>query len=315
MIPCLTGVYLQVDVNNLLSTGRNIANLSSTNGAGGILDIFYAPWKFRLMENPKIVQIMQSLWQYTYCSNHIFFESPFGSFDYTKALMYIDRVCFRLPDNIINSFGGGKRKKLQRSLTPHLDCCPDDVCSFKTPEDVAEKMNKWRPIQCFIALTDTINPNEGGFEACPGLHARFKNWAEFRLASAKVSVESHAPPCVGSFSPIRPIEDRDIILLFEHISCRAGDMVCWDYRIPHSNSRYNNGNEAREVVYIGLLPYVSLNTRYVQKQLSDYLAGKNPSDQWVHNTNDGVEDGRNKEAISFQFSSLGEKLIGISEWD
>ena len=303
-----------MDANNLFSTGRNVSNLSSTNGAGGILDIFYAPWKFQLMQNPKILNIIQSLWQLTYCSNHSSFFSPFGVFDYTKAIMYIDRVCFRLPDNVVDSFGGGKKQKIQRSLTPHLDCCPQDVCSFKKSSDVAEKMNKWRPIQCFIALTDTINPNEGGFEACPGLHARFCNWNEFRLPSIKSQGEFRAP-CVGSFSPIRPIEDRDIIQLFEHIPCRAGDMVCWDYRIPHSNAKYNSGNEAREVIYIGFLPHVPLNERYAQQQLNDYKAGKNPSDQWVHNTNNGVENGRSDEDLSFKFSSLGEKLMGISEWE
>ena len=37
----------------------------------------------------------------------------------------------------------------------------------------------------------------------------------------------HLPPCVGDFTPIRPVEDRDILERFQHVPCKAGDMVCW----------------------------------------------------------------------------------------
>ena len=39
---------------------------------------------------------------------------------------------------------------------------------------------KWRPIQAFVALTDTIHPDEGGFEAAPCLHAFFDEWVAKR---------------------------------------------------------------------------------------------------------------------------------------
>ena len=36
---------------------------------------------------------------------------------------------------------------------------------------------------------------------------------------------------VGDFTPIRPKEDQCILELMKHIPVRAGDLVCWDYRI------------------------------------------------------------------------------------
>ena len=36
---------LNVDVSNLHETGHNLTKASSTNGAGGVLDIFYPQWK------------------------------------------------------------------------------------------------------------------------------------------------------------------------------------------------------------------------------------------------------------------------------
>lgn len=284
-----------MDTYRLPETASNIAGLSSTNGAGGILDIFYDEWKLRLNEHPKIVNIISILLKHSFCSNRFAFQHSFGFFDHRKILMYIDRVCFRLPDCLVSK-NVSKKNRLQRSLTPHLDCCPHDP---------SLNQSKWKPIQSFIALTDTIHPNQGGFECCPGLHARFQRWAEFRLPSAKNPTDS--PPCVGAFSPIRPAEDRDIILLFEHIPCRAGDLVCWDNRIPHSNARLNLMNEAREVVYLGFLPDININRAYIEKQYNDYHAGINPTDQWVASK-------RRSDRCMYDFSDLGKKMMGIKPW-
>jgi len=66
---------------------------------------------------------------------------------------------------------GTKPRPLQRSLTPHFDCCPENY------HDASNK-TKWRPIQCFVSLTDNLQPNTGGFEACPGFHREFRSWVE-----------------------------------------------------------------------------------------------------------------------------------------
>jgi len=242
------------DVNDLAGTASNLSKLSSTAGAGGILDVFYAPWKLEVNQDPRLFALASEIWSRTYAENQAPFDHPFAAFNPHHGYMYIDRVGFRVPDSISMLHKGGKKKKgLQRSLTPHLDCCP-----HKLYDDI----NKWRPVQMFVALTDTREPNQGGFEACHSLHSNFNEWVSTRAGIPSVSSssgdasgacdhDSEPPPCVGSFTPIRPKEDADILERIEHIPCEAGDIVCWDYRIPHANSRYNNTDRAREVLYLG----------------------------------------------------------------
>ena len=227
------------------STLPNIRNLSSTHGAGGVLDIFYDDWKMKLIEHSLILHIMQDLWEQTFAFNSDPFSHPYGIFDSNKAYAYIDRICFRLPDSLSTLYGS-KKKPLQRGLAPHLDCCPHNM--------FAKDAKKWKPIQAFISLTDTLNKDEGGFECCPGIHKNFSRWAENRTWTLdQYTGERVAPVCVGEFTPIRPVEDADIIEHFVHIPCIAGSIVLWDNRIPHANSRFNRSSRVREAVYIGNL--------------------------------------------------------------
>lgn len=115
------------------------------------------------------------------------------------------------------------------------------------------------------------------------------------------------PPCVGQFTPIRMIEDADIISRFEHIPCMAGDLVLWDYRIPHSNSYRNTSETTREAVYIGILPNIPLNREYIADQLTRFRAGIVPIDQW-HSHND-------PQLCNYPFSELGRKMVGIDLWE
>lgn len=282
------------DHNDLESTAASLTNLSSTDGAGGVLDIFYGDFKLSLNENPKIFGMISQLWRATYSSStKEFFDHPFGEFDDHKAYMYIDRVCYRVPETVSNKFTKGK-KKLQRSLTPHLDVCPHLLY---------DNLNKWKPIQCFVALTDTIDPNMGGFEACPGFHLQFDEWSKSRKPSNN---DDGTPPCVGSFTPIRPVEDASVIQMFRHIPCKAGDLVMWDYRIPHANSRYNLSDSPREVVYLGFLPFTDLNRKYAIEQLRRLKNNELPSDQW-HNS-------KSSELCTYGFSELGRQLLLLEKW-
>ena len=97
---------------------------------------------------------MTALWGETFAKCQSPYNHPYGKFNSKEALMYIDRVCYRVPDRIseMHCSDGNKKRFLQRSLTPHIDCCP-----HKMFQDVGEhKYNKWRPIQSFIALTGEL---------------------------------------------------------------------------------------------------------------------------------------------------------------
>lgn len=288
-----------VDTNDLAKSSSSLSKLSSTNGSGGVLDIFYDSFKLPYSEDVRIVGALQDLWSRTYAtyttgSEESLFSHPFGPFDPRQGYMYIDRVCYRVPSGDVAN--QSKKKQLQRPLGPHLDCCPHNM----------HKGRKWRPIQAFIALTDTVEENMGGFEACPGMHKDFYTWAANREGTNVGTDNEQPPPCVGDFTPIRPLEDRAVIERFRHIPCRAGDMICWDNRIPHANARLNLGTIPRQVIYIGLLPAIELNKQYAKDQLERYKRGELPVDQW--HSQKGLQ------LCNYEFSELGKKLMTIEEW-
>jgi hypothetical protein len=304
-----------VDVNNLEETGKNLSKLSSTKGSGGVLDLFYMDWKLKLNEKENVRSVLQELWSQTYDINHPLFEHPFGSFNSNHAFMAIDRVCFRLPEQLSARLGGGGKHSLQRSLTPHLDCCPHRRF---------ERLTRWKPIQCFLALTDCLEPNEGGFEAVPSFHREFDDWAKGRAkakdgardqqsvsepSSTSTSSSDLDRLCVDQFTAIRPKEENWILDRFRPISYKAGDLILWDSRIPHANSlRNDHPTRVREVVYLGFLPAISLNKEFAADQLRRYREGGIlPAGFWQKS---GM-----KQSCDYSFSPLGRKLMGIEPWE
>jgi hypothetical protein len=248
-----------VDPADLEQTGHVLTSLSSTNGSGGVLDLFYDEWKLQIIAtHPDLFAATTQLWEAAYCHNNeqkqdlvatndVYKWHPYGSFDCTKGYMYIDRIGYRIPTKLAHELGTkarlhatampptSRRKKIppiQRSLTPHLDCCPTSM--------FAPDAKKWRPIQCFVALTDALEPNHGGFEAALGFHLSFEEWARCRpltrVMTAKASTESDADstlvpaPCIGEYTHIRPTEDRDVMGRIQHVPVPAGSAVFWDNR-------------------------------------------------------------------------------------
>jgi hypothetical protein len=243
-----------VNIDDLESSGHFLRSLSSTNGSGGVLDIsYYDDWKIRTIStNPSLLSMTQQLWKAAYLTNtnKTPMESTsvnvdrgnssiFGKFDCDKGYLYIDRVGYRLPTDLAEKLGANdtdpsinnavsskKRKSLaiQRSLTPHLDCCPETFFSI-----VGKK--KWRPIQCFVSLVDTTEPNQGGFEAAKGFHLLFDEWAKKRQPTAStVDNIAKSTLCVGEYTHIRPKEDELVMKMIQHIPVKAGSAVFWDER-------------------------------------------------------------------------------------
>lgn len=312
------------------ASAQAFAKLSSTNGSGGVLDLFYEKWKMEIATDPTLFAMTQELWCAAFCWKGELKESlspdeqfrwhPFGAFDYNKGYIYIDRIGFRLPSEQAQMIGERlypcrkkKLRALQRSLTPHLDCCPDSMYT-----DCA----KWRPIQCFVSLSDSVEPNTGGFEAARGFHRDFDSWARERPPTITIQKDVDGrtfhevainAPCVGQYTHIRPKEDKSVMDRVTHIPVRAGSVVFWDNRIPHANAYRHIGDLPRAVVYCSFLPDVELNRIYVKNQLSDFRQGIPPRDQWNQIENDFVCTTVSNE-IELAFTSLGRRLMGIEEW-
>ncbi|KAL7491398.1 hypothetical protein ACHAWT_000762 [Skeletonema menzelii] len=353
---------LEVDISNLEETGHNLTKASSTNGAGGVLDIFYPEWKMNIATNEQLFRMTSQLWKEAYCNGETkddFRWHPFGTFDCNRGYMYIDRIGFRLPSKLaesigerqlsnneaatnatpINARGTNKQKKkkksraIQRSLTPHFDLCPE------TYQDATNK-NKWRPIQCFVSLTDNLLPNTGGFECCKGFHREFHSWVQRgrRLSSSdddKIAEGEDIPPmkqqpCIGEYTHVH---DRELMRRVQHIPVKAGSVVFWDNRLPHGNS-YRNDNSydqttissssapleacgARAVVYCSFLPDVAINRSFVERQLIDWKLGRAPrvGDRWIKQDDEEEDDGNLRDdEMEPNLSDLGRKLIGLEKW-
>ena len=323
------------DVARLDETAAGLARLSSTNGAGGILDIFYEDFQLSLAEHPAIAMVVSDLWVHMMDT---FVDSHVGPFNPRTPLASVDRLCFRVPDEVSSKFGRqggsgakgsgkgegegkGKGKRsagLQRHLAPHLDCCPSTTSSSSstTTSSSSSSGQKWRPVQCFLALSDCLEAQRGGLEVCPGLHREFRAWALRRAPSASTG---RPAPCVGEFTPMRPVEDADVFERMVHVPCRAGDLVLWDNRIPHANSRCNAGSLPRLAVYLKFLPAVEVNRRYVRDQLPCLRALRPPSDFWIHPTAPtpaALEEAETeaKAALTYAFGPLGRRLFGLEPW-
>jgi hypothetical protein len=237
-----------------------------------------------------------------------------------------------------------KPKPLQRSLTPHIDCCPMNMY------ESGKEFPRWRPIQCITALTDNIDPDTGGFEAVPGFHKEFRAYfdqkekrgersmrvmeleesrvQESLASSDRTQAQRRPVVCLGDFSPLRTQEDKEVIRRYRHIPCSGGSVILFDWRIPHANSYRHVGSIPREVIYTGFLPPITINRKYAQEQLRRYYARLLPTDHWQKN---GKHYGANHEnnGLNAQpedsseclhpfsihaFSSLGRNLMGIDPW-
>jgi len=318
-----------VDCDDLENTGQALRQLSSTNGSGGVLDLFYDPWKLAVAMNPTLFEITTELWEAAYCHkgesledvNEHFMWHPYGPFDPKRGYAYIDRIGYRIPSALSEKLGSPVTKKkknatLQRSLTPHLDCSPENL--FPN--------TKWRPIQCFISLTDNLEPNTGGFEAAKGFHRKFHLWKRSPTIVQKKNKDGSIEkfpipaPSVGEYTHVRPVEDEDVMRLMQHIPVRAGSAVFWDVRIPHANAYRHVGPVPRAVVYCSFLPDISINRVYSTVQLKNWRQGKPPTTGglWIHLT--GNDEGSKQEyevsdnPCEEGLSHLQKRLLSIDPW-
>ncbi|GMI34657.1 hypothetical protein TeGR_g6071, partial [Tetraparma gracilis] len=124
---------------------------------------------------------------------------------------------------------------------------------------------KWRPVQCFLSLTDTLEPETGGIEIAPGRHRTFESWAKKGGGGLE---EERA--CAGPFTAIR---DADICAELEHVPVPAGSAIFWDYRLPHATARAHKGEDLRLGLYVSLLPKTLVNERVVQYERACRNAG------------------------------------------
>ena len=226
------------------SSALSLASLSSTGGSGGVLDVHHSSALDNVRTDEELFLVFRNLWHYSYGERAEGFEHPFrqrgGSgddggggdddenfVDFSEGYAVSDRIGWRVPESLgsssspppPSSCGPSSSKRssrvasLHRSITPHLDCCPERLFSSVSPPfpplspfpvlDTASSSigalsssslvppppnGFWRPIQCFLGLTDHLLPNSGGFECDDsGAHKTFKTWTSDRHRTATSS--------------------------------------------------------------------------------------------------------------------------------
>ena len=205
--------------------------------------------------------------QATYGKNAGLWAHPYGAVAAEGLWAHVDRVGFRVPDGV-----PARGRPLQRSLTPHLDCCPDEMDAGG-----GKAWPRWRPIQCFLALDDALEPDEGGFECARGFHREFRAYYDGRAAETAAGL-----PCVGDYVHVSPRDDAAVLARVRHVPVPAGAAVFWDQRLPHANARRNGKREPRAVVYGGFLPRgVAKNDAYAAEQRRRLVAGAPQPNFWM----------------------------------
>ena len=304
-----------VDVKDLASTADALRALSSTGGAGGVLDLFYDEWKLAItLANRRYFDAITDLYGATYGSDAAtrgssssLWAHPYGAFDATDAFAHVDRIGFRVPDAVNTAdadaaalVGSSRSSRhgqrgLQRCLAPHLDCCPSAMHAGG-----GKSFPRWRPIQAMLSLTDTLAAECGGFEAVRGFHREFaakfggfaaaaqkphggqkrKEVLRSNAAEGKKGAAQRPRPhgCVGDFTSVRAPE---LLARMEHVAIPRGGAVFWDQRIPHASARSNSSAEARAVVYGGWLPRTAMNARFAAEQARRLVLGIAQSDFWL----------------------------------
>ncbi|KAH8056178.1 sulfurtransferase [Aureococcus anophagefferens] len=193
------------------ATFHGLRRLSSTNGAGGVLDLFYERWKLELsLETVKFADAYRDLLAATYATGDPLWSHPYGDdWDPSELWAHVDRIGCRIPEageagetGADGKQKAGKKKRIQRSLTPHLDCCPDALHAGG-----GKAFPRWRPIQCLLALDAAERADEGGFECAPGFHAAFADYGRAlrpRACPASATTNRKAEPravVYGGFLP------------------------------------------------------------------------------------------------------------------
>jgi ectoine hydroxylase-related dioxygenase (phytanoyl-CoA dioxygenase family) len=73
------------------------------------------------------------------------------------------------------------------------------------------------------------------------------------------------------------------------VDCAKGALVVWDNRLPHATASKFQSADTRECVYVGFLPDVPSNRRYVAEQRAAIIANRAPPAYAADNVGSSVD--------------------------
>jgi hypothetical protein len=230
---------LGIDHDKILR--REVVHQEGPRIKSKVARIFYAKWKLLdVMMHPLVCRAFDEIMEATYRTNEVVnFTHPFGKS--TNNHVFIDRVCWRLPDSI----------RAEGGLGLHLDRNPFDPYSY---------VSHFRPIQGFLALTDHFTSTAGGLKVVKGFHMEINEYFQTKK-------EQKSDVCGGAFYRMNGTVHAKLAKRCEPVFVPNGSLVLWDNRIPHATCDKLDSSDTREVVYCSFLPNVKFNQDYIHKQL------------------------------------------------
>jgi hypothetical protein len=98
---------------------------------------------------------------------------------------------------------------------------------------------KWRMLQGVLALTNT-DVHQGGFRCVPALYHERDKWPKLPTIDPD-----------GDANWLADTDGHEIVI----VPARAGDLIVWDYRLPHGNSR--NVSAVPRIAFYATVPPLS----------------------------------------------------------
>ncbi|KYQ90078.1 hypothetical protein DLAC_08660 [Tieghemostelium lacteum] len=289
-------------------------NLTSnvSNGFGGMINFYHGTSMYKIRELHSVYQSFSQLYSTTYSqplpihSDLNEWPNIYGPFNPEEMFMFVNRCGFRiphLPETLTHD------QLVQKGTGIHLDCNPYHL--FKGEKLVDENIELkplrfWQPIQAFVSLTDTLDKEQGGFWTIPKFH--FKT-VEYFQNQYKFNEDGNQKLKRGNSFDINDM-DQFIKNSLQFIPIHRGDVLFWDWRMPHCNDQFHSGEKVREVIYLAHLPNVTINQQYAQKQKEWYHSGNHPS--YVAKKFSTLET--NNSYKPPLLSLLGKKLLDLLPW-
>jgi hypothetical protein len=183
------------------------------------------------------------------------------------------------------------------ALLVTLDSCrftPPWRPGFAEPGDIHWDHDPWNPkfssIQGVVALTDTA-VDQGGFRCVPSLLHDRGAWPKHSHVDAD-----------GEEDWLADVEAREIV----HVPARAGDLIVWNSRLPHGNSK-NTSERPRLAFYVSMDPV--RGRAFSDASIESWRTGR--CVPWWRNRPgyDCVEPWPPAE-----LTPLGRRLIGFERW-
>jgi len=248
--------------------------------------IFYNKWKIDACTNQKVYNVVKRIFEHTYFSGKTpGFEHIYGKSD--DIILYMDRVCYRYPDSI----------KAEGGLGLHLDRNPYDPYLLKSNGE--KKL--FRPIQAFITLTDHYGSDTGGLRVVKGFHKKIDSY--FKDPTESVSTK-------GEFFRLNSKSHTKLEKECQPINAKKGSLVLWDNRLPHDTCKKLSGYDTREVIYVGFLPNIALNQKYVITQL-EHIKKNIPPPAYYEKDEVSDRNWNDTDLTEFQKKLLGYYLYHI----